>query len=124
MTIFEEIRSMVGRPEFEQACLDWLKTSTTASLEEIRRQAALDLQHTCLCTRVCLACLNGRWIREALNRRVWSVHLRELGERDALAGKPIESFDDIRDISHCEEARAEYEKAYRGTDVELRREGH
>jgi len=48
--------------------------------------------------------------------------LRQLGEQAALTGK--QSFDEIPNIDHSEEARAEYEKAYLGTDVELRREGH
>jgi len=48
--------------------------------------------------------------------------LRRLGEQAALTGKP--SFDDIPDISHDEEERAEFEKAYWGTAVELRNEGH
>ena len=47
--------------------------------------------------------------------------LRQLGEEAALTGTP--SFDDIPGIEPSEEARAEYEKAYRGTDAELRREG-
>jgi hypothetical protein len=53
--------------------------------------------------------------------------LKELGELAALDGCPrerlTESFYAIPDIEHSEEARAEYEKAYRGTDVELRHEG-
>jgi len=49
--------------------------------------------------------------------------LRRLGEQAALTGEP--SFDDIPNIDHTdEEARAEFEKAYRGTDAELRRERH
>jgi len=52
------------------------------------------------------------------------LHLRQLGELDAIAGKPISAFNDIPNIDHSEEARAEFEKAYWGTDVELRHEGH
>jgi hypothetical protein len=50
--------------------------------------------------------------------------LRELGERDALAGKPKEAFYAIPDIEHSEAAREQYEIGYWGTDVELRQEGH
>jgi len=50
--------------------------------------------------------------------------LMQLGERDAVLGKPIGSFYAIPDIDHSEEARMEYEKAYWGTLAELSREGH
>jgi len=50
--------------------------------------------------------------------------LREFGERDAVLGKPMECFYEIPDVSHDEESRREYEKAYRGTAAELTREGH
>jgi hypothetical protein len=49
--------------------------------------------------------------------------LREQGESDALVGAPIESFYDIPGINHSDAERKEYEKAYRSTDAELRREG-
>ena len=49
--------------------------------------------------------------------------LRELGERDALAGVPMEFFYDIPDIDHSEAAREQYEIGYRATNAELRREG-
>jgi len=52
------------------------------------------------------------------------LRLRQLGEIDALAGKSIEAFYDIPDIEHSDEARAEYEKGWWGTAVELRHEGH
>ena len=51
------------------------------------------------------------------------MNLKQIAEQDALAGKPISSFYDIPDIDHNEEARAQYEKAWRGTEAELRREG-
>ena len=50
--------------------------------------------------------------------------LRELGERDALAGKTKESFYDIPNIEHSEEARELYERWHYATCVELGREGH
>jgi hypothetical protein len=50
--------------------------------------------------------------------------LRQLGELALLTGKPLESFYDVPDIEHNEASRMEFEKAYWGTDVELRREGH
>lgn len=51
--------------------------------------------------------------------------LRQLGELDAIAGKPISAFYDIPNIDPSDEAaRAEYEKGYWGKAVELRNEGH
>ena len=55
---------------------------------------------------------------------ICKLRLRRQGELDALAGRPIESFFKIPDIDHTEEERKQYEMAYRGTDAELRREGH
>jgi hypothetical protein len=49
--------------------------------------------------------------------------LRELGERDALADKPIEAFYDIPNIEYSEVAREQYEIGHRATAAELRREG-
>lgn len=48
--------------------------------------------------------------------------LKQLGEQAALTGAP--SFHDISGINHSDEARVEYEKAYRSTLAELEREGH
>lgn len=51
--------------------------------------------------------------------------LRQLGELDALAGKPKEAFYDIPNIDHSNEAaREEYERWHYSTCVELGREGH
>ena len=54
--------------------------------------------------------------------------LRKLGESAALAGCPIEKLSEafyaIPDIAHTEAEREQYERAYWGTDVELRQEGH
>jgi hypothetical protein len=50
--------------------------------------------------------------------------IRQLGELALLMGKPLESFYEVPDIEHDEASRMEFEKAYWGTAVELRREGH
>ena len=50
--------------------------------------------------------------------------LMALGERDALAGKPVEAFYDIPDIDHSGKAREQYERGHYSTCVELDREGH
>ena len=50
--------------------------------------------------------------------------LRQFGELDALAHKPLNAFYDIPSIEHSDEARKQYEIAYRGTAAELFLEGH
>jgi len=50
--------------------------------------------------------------------------LKEIAEWDAVLGLPISFFCDIPNIEHSEENRAEYEKAWWGTAIELRNEGH
>lgn len=43
--------------------------------------------------------------------------MRNLGEQDAKAGKPIEAFYDIPKIRHTEGMRAAYEIGYRAVPV-------
>lgn len=47
-------------------------------------------------------------------------YLRQVGERDARAGKPIEAFYEISKIRHSESERASYEIGYRATKDEMR----